>query len=133
MQALKCAYIAGIVLAEGGSFASGVDVVLLVVLVLASSLEGEVLLHRQGVVSGRRDVCGRRHHRVGSVNSVVPEAHVLAIGLAMLEGTPPVFVHDGVPATRVVVAVVSSTRVVVAVVPSTRVVVAVVPSTRVVA
>jgi hypothetical protein len=38
----------------------------------------------------------------------VPEAHVLAIRLTILEGTPPVFVYVGVPATRVVVAVVSS-------------------------
>jgi len=52
----------------------------------------------------------------------VPEAHILAVRLTMLEGTPPVFVHAGVAATRVVVAVVSSTRVVVAVVPTTRVV-----------
>jgi hypothetical protein len=51
----------------------------------------------------------------------VPETG-LAVELAIIEGTPPVFVHAGVPATRVVVAVVPSTRVVVAVVPSTRVV-----------
>jgi hypothetical protein len=64
----------------------------------------------------------RAGYRISSVSSVVPEVHVLAIGLAMLESTPPVFVHAGVPATRVVVAVVSSTRVVVTVMPSTRVV-----------
>jgi hypothetical protein len=50
------------------------------------------------------------------VSAVVPEVHVLAIGLAVLE--VPVFVRAVVPATRVVVAVVPSMRVVVAVVPS---------------
>jgi hypothetical protein len=95
------------VLAEGGSFAGGVDVVLVIVLVLASSLEGEVLLHRHGVVSGRRSVCGRRQHCISSVGSVVPEAHILAVILEV-----SVFVHAVVPATRVVIAVVFSTRVV---------------------
>ena len=98
------------VLAEGGSFAGGVDVVLIIVLVLASILEGEVLLHRHGVVSGRRSVRGRRQHCISGVSAVVPEVHGLAIGLAVLE--VPVFVRTVVPATRVVVVVVPCTRVV---------------------
>ena len=85
-------------------------------------LEGKVFLHLHVVVGGRRSVCGRGQYRISSVSSVVPEVHVLAIRLAILEGTSPVAAYAGVSATCVVVAVVSSAHVVIAVMPSTRVV-----------
>jgi hypothetical protein len=98
------------VLEEGGSFPGGVDVVHVVVLVITGSPEGEVLLHRHGVLSEWRGVRGRRKHHIDDVSSIVPEVHGLPVSLAVLELL--VFVHTVVPPTRVVVDVVPPTRLV---------------------
>ena len=98
------------VLEEGSSFAGGVDVVHILVLMLAGSPEGEVLLRRHGGLREWRSVGGRRQHRVGGMSSVVPEVHGLVLRLAVLELLG--LVHAVVPPTRVVVAVVPPARIV---------------------
>jgi hypothetical protein len=99
------------VLEEGSSFAGGVDVVHILVLMLAGSLEGEVLLHRHGIVREWRSVSGRRQYHISSVGSVVPEVDGLALRLAVLLEVLGL-VYAVVPPTRVVVAVVPPARIV---------------------
>jgi len=90
----------GFVLDEGSSCAGGVDIVHVLVLVLAGSPEGEVLLRRHGVLREWRSVSGRRQHRVGCMSSVVPEVHGLALRIEVLELL--VLVHAVVSPKRVV-------------------------------